>query len=770
MMAGARHWRAADYVLEGAFCPIEDVRAHLDRLRRALGARALIHIAADGDTVLRSLCFSTGLPLREIRHLNDALRSVKPSPQFMTLCGTMLDAGQGQRIRCLTADEASSLISTMRNSYPGLDRPIVADGFLTDAPWAAFTLVTPESAGNGLMRGAIQSVLLISPPAEPQALERSSGVLDGLRLRLRATAVAANRHDSLVMAMVTEKLRSSLVHTEANLGAALDLAVSVTNSDGGAVYMMYSAKEVVYRAVAKQGNANLVSEIKRNSDSAVSWSVEHHRPYQISPQLGAAARPGITHPPTGVELVTPIPGPLASPATPAVGVLALYRLEQGREFRAYEQALARNVALRMALMHATKLSGSLALAIGALDDRPPVDRSYLAPKRSRRGGLWLLPDDYQEVLDRIDRPLAKLCEATYSQSVTMRLALPDPRSQASHGLTLVRCAAHPRIRMRDKRRALREREGGIAWSVMRRGEHEDVRDVAADRRFLQVRAEVASEFCVPVKVQGTTIGTLNLESPIRDNYAASLPLVLAFAGALGRAFEEAASARAKQVIDQAALSIAKRHAIDNYVTDLQRSLSKEEVSDRGRRALDRFAQRARQTLSEMRGKAVIEAVGTATLREVVQSSLLSLDTTLAVPEIPASHPFDAQLDPLRATATSLALTNLFQNAISHVDPIPRGFTGMPQRRVAFSRTYLDGAECAVIAIENQIRLPLPSDRLAGLYHYPLTGKNDELRLGAFLAGLAAQRVGGRLHAYQSPEAQTLTSVLIIPGKMPRVAL
>ena len=682
----------------------------------------------------------------------------------------MLSAGRGQQIRCLTAAETTSLILAMWNSYPDFDHPAARDEFIVNARWAAFTLITPETAGNSLMRGVIQSVLVISPPPDPATLELNSGLLDGLRLRLRATAVAANRHDSVVMAMVTDKLHSSLVQTQGSLGAALDLAVSVTNSDGGAVYLMYSSREVVYRAVAKQGSVNLASEIKRNSDNAVSWSVEQHRPYQISPQLGAAARPGITQPPTGVELVTPIPGPLASPATPAVGVLALYRLESGREFRAYDQALARNVALRMALMHATKLSGSLALAIGALDDRPPLDRIYLNPKPSPRTGAWLLPDDYQEVLDRIDRPLAKLCEATYSQSVTMRLALPDPGSQSSHGLTLVRCAAHPRIRMRDKHRALRECDGGIAWSVVGSGTYEHVRDVAADDRFVQVRREVGSEFCVPIKVQGTTIGTLNLESPIKDNYAASMPSVLAFAGALGRAFEEAASARAKQVVDQAALSIAKRHAIDNYVTDLERSLSKEAVSDRGRRALDKFAQRARQTLSEMRGKAVIEAVGTATLREVVQSSLQSLDTTLVVPEIPGGHPFDTQLDPLRATATSLALTNLFQNAISHVDPTPRGLSGMPQRRVKFARAHLDGSECAVIAIENQIRLPLPSNRLAGLYHYPLAGKNDELRLGAFLAGLAAQRVGGRLHAYQSPDAQTLTSVLIIPGTIPAVAL
>jgi hypothetical protein len=299
---------------------------------------------------------------------------------------------------------------------------------------------------------------------------------------------------------------------------------------------------------------------------------------------------------------------------------------------------------------------------------------------------------------------------------------------------------------------------------MRSGTHENIRDVTRDLRYREARHGIAAEICIPIKVQGTTIGTLNLESPIQDNYAASQPSILAFAGAVGRAFEEASSARTKLLIDQAALSIAKRHDIDNHVTALRRSLETEKLSENASKALETFTKRARRTLSEMRGKAVIDAKGPSTLRQAIHASVQALDTTLTVPDIPENPLFDAYLDPFRATAITLALTNLFQNAIGHVDPSPRGLIGSP-RRVMLDSTYLDGTECIVISVQNQIRFPIPPARLAGLYHYPLTGKSEELRLGAFLAGLAAQRVGGRLHAYQSPDGRTLTSVFVIPGEV-----
>jgi len=265
-----------------------------------------------------------------------------------------------------------------------------------------------------------------------------------------------------------------------------------------------------------------------------------------------------------------------------------------------------------------------------------------------------------------------------------------------------------------------------------------------------------------VKTHGVTIGTLNLESPLPDNYQPWLPTVLAFASALGRAFEESNSDRARLVIDQAALSIAKRHAIDRHVRTLQTYLQRERLSVQGKRALDVFSKQTQQTLNEMRGRAVTHAPAAAPLLDVLGTCLERLDTTVVLPDGPAAPAFYAPVPPLAATAINVAFTNILDNAIRYVDTHRREHTTVATRAVELKQTFLDGHECAVIVVRNQTQILLPAERIAGLYRYPLTGSNDELRLGAFLAGLAAQRVGGRLHAYQSAPGPSLTSVLMIP--------
>jgi hypothetical protein len=757
-------WHLADYVLHRTFCPLDQVRTHLDHIRTAFGGQTLIHIAAHRNSIMPQLCFVTGNPGVPISDLNRAIRNSKSSDGLGEVSAGILRADVSRRRRALTGSETAPLIAGLlavcRRQSNSQNVIQFIEGFI----WHACTLMTVDESHRGEASTEIQSIILLDSDIPRLSLDINASLLDDLLLRLQATAVASSLRDSLVMAMVTDKLPGPLLQAPGNLDAALDLAVSATRSDGGAIYLMQSAKEVAYRIVAIQSTDEFVfqQEVPRNYDNALSWSVEHHTTYQISPQLDSVALPGVIKQFKGIELITPIAGPLAGTSAPAIGALALCRAAPAGEYDAYDQAITRNVALRIALMHTTMLSGRLAKAIGDLDNRTIGETAINRIGRAHYAS-WLIPDDYRDVLDRIHPQLAQACEATYSQSVTLRLALPDYRSTSPHALTLVRCAAHPRIRIRDRYRVLREPDGGIAWAVMRSGTYEHSRDVTLDKRYLAARTGISSELCMPVKVHGITIGTLNFESPIRDNYAATVPSVLAFAGAVGRAFEQASSARTRQVIDQAALSIAKRHAIDKQVTAFQRALRAEVLTPEGHRALEQFTTSTRQTIAEMRGKAVIRAANAGALRDIIHSTLHRLDTTLTLPEIPLGGPFDSHLDPLRATAVMVALTNLFENAISHVDPDPR-VKGRPQRTVRFDRTYLDGAECAVVAVENQIRHPLPTDRLKGLYHYPLAGKSDELRLGAFLAGLAAQRAGGRLHAYQSVSGQILTSVLLIPDR------
>jgi hypothetical protein len=197
---------------------------------------------------------------------------------------------------------------------------------------------------------------------------------------------------------------------------------------------------------------------------------------------------------------------------------------------------------------------------------------------------------------------------------------------------------------------------------------------------------------------------------------------------------------------------------------LQRALRREALSSRGVKALETFSRSTQETLDEMRGRAIIQAGAPGPLLSVLASCVDRLDTSLVLPADAHPDVFHREVEPLEAAAINIAVTNILNNAIGHVDPIRRGPETAARRTIEFHQTYLDGRDSAVITVRNRMRSPLPPDRISGLYRYPLAGRNDELRLGAFLAGLAAQRIGGRLHAYQTASLPTLTSVLIIPVK------
>jgi len=763
---GTRAWHPSDYLVRGGFCPLHEIWATLDRMRKDVGASVIIHLAFDRDAIIWPLCFATGTG-SGVTELDLALPvspGMRPPADLARVLSAQASKPVSPQLEALAQPDTAEIMLALAEFY-GAYKPASpgVPQLLHDSVWSAIKIAQPDLNIRRSREGELISIILVDRLIPRSFHGGLQEIIDDLTVKIRATPQSVNHRDAIIAAAVAEKLPNALLHAPGRLpevlGAAIDLAVSVTGSDGGAVYLMQSGKEVVYRLAASQAadGRSFIPRVSRSSDNALARSIENHRTYQIS-SLVPTAHAGVIDG-DRVELITPIAGPLASSSAPAIGALALFRADPARGFNSYDQELIRNVTLRIALLHATVLANDLATATAQLNER---DTGRIV--RSKRPSMTSLPGHYRDVLGRIQDPLAHLCETTYSQMTSLRLALPDSRTSLPHGLALVRCAAHPRVAMNDRFKVLRESDGGIIWSVMLSGETEYVPDVSADPRYLAARPDIASQLCIPIKTHGITIGTLNLESPIIDNYTPRLPAALAFAGALGRAFEEAAIDRARIVIDQAALSIAKRHAIDNHVAALKRALQREDLSSRGQRALDTFSRRTQETLAEMRGRAIIQASAPGPLLSVLASCVDRLDTSLALPADAHPDVFHREVEPLEATAINIALTNILSNAIGHVDPGGRGPETAARRTIEFHQTYLDGRDSAVITVRNRMRQPLSHDRIAGLYRYPLTGKNDELRLGAFLAGLAAQRIGGRLHAYQTDDMPTLTSVLIIPVK------
>ncbi len=770
MTSGSQPWKPSDYLLRGIFCPLEEIRTALDHIRTMIGAEILIHIAFDDEAVMLPLCFAacgSGALAAEIDAALQDSSEWHLSNEVSSALSQLSGRTDELHVNLLPTELATQLVAAVdaRLHLRLIGRAEAALAQRTN--WTAIVIAGGDT--RTVRAGELLSIMLVDHEVTLRQLEALQDIADDLTVRVRATPQAVNRRDATISTAIADMLPGHFVRAPERmpefLAAALDLAVRLTSSDGGAIYLMHSEREVVYRLAAQRASegADFPEQVPRGSKSALAWSIENNRHYEISQALGQTL-PGFTIG-GGVELMTPISGPLTGPSAPAIGALALFRLDTERDFGLYDRALTSNIALRIALIHAAALASDVAAGITQLNDQEHFDYMLQRARLERATTMAGLPDDYAEVVGRLRQPLARLCEATYSQAVSLRLALPDARTTMPHALGLVRCAAHPRLVMNDKLKILRETAGGVSWAVMRTGQAECIGDVTRDPRYLAAQPGIASELCVPVKAYGITIGTLNLESPLPDNYQPRLPTVLAFASALGRAFDEANSDRARLVIDQAALSIAKRHAIDQQVTNLQKALRREALTARGQQAMDAFMRQTRQALDEMRGRAVSHASDSAPLLEVLASCLDQLDTTVALPSVQPGPAFYARIPPLAATAIKVAFTNILHNAIRYVDPQHRGQTTAATRAVELQQAFLDGHECAVIVVRNQMRHLLSEERISGLYRYPLTGKNDELRLGAFLAGMAAQRVGGRLHAYQSAPGPTLTSVLLIPVRV-----
>ena len=174
---------------------------------------------------------------------------------------------------------------------------------------------------------------------------------------------------------------------------------------------------------------------------------------------------------------------------------------------------------------------------------------------------FVVPTDVSVASKRVESFLRDLTEVTDSQSVSMRIALPTEKAIQPHGLALVKVASYPTESNRFLEIQTEER-GGFNWHCMRTGQPiyaADVRDHPAE--YLKVRPSTVSELTVPIRLEGTVVGVLNLESTLYDAYDTLRPLILSFSGAVGRTLADARAALEQRVIDSAAQALNHRHTM-----------------------------------------------------------------------------------------------------------------------------------------------------------------------------------------------------------------
>jgi hypothetical protein len=68
----------------------------------------------------------------------------------------------------------------------------------------------------------------------------------------------------------------------------------------------------------------------------------------------------------------------------------------------------------------------------------------------------------------------------------------------------------------------------------------------------------------------------------------------------------------------------------------------------------------------------------------------------------------------------------------------------------------------VVAVENMSFDILDEKSCAALHRYPAEGRAGEMRLGTYIAGLNARRIGARIHAMPIEGGRGLRTILIVP--------
>lgn len=725
-------WDATDLLVAGRHCSDADVRFRLEALRKSCRSPLAILLAYAGDRVLRSLTFvasHSAIGEQIVPCLLDSLTR----PDASEIIGTYIHHRNASSTETLQSRLTAILLDTE------IDRRRIKNLTIS-------TLSTDEAKS-----AAICPVILLLTP-RPLSRWRQRPVRE-LGAMLNGTSKAASHRDLLVMQKLdllsTPVAANGLALSFDRMAAkASELALDITDSDVAAAYIRDPGHPtrlvLVASHLSKLRASDSPERLLAPYASLLTEVFNDHKARQY---------------PTGsaVAFATPIAGPLASPALPAIGVLIVCRLSPPDAYTAYHIALLRNLSLRLALFHFN--SGASRLAEQVAEYRRTVQPVASAPTRSLMSGRW--PGYIHSALSDVPATLEVAATITASQCVEVRLALSDFSAPEPHGNALTRVCAFPEDTADDSHRVLQERrDGGCAWVAMRQGRIVYLPDVTAGSGsscYVPCREGIRSELVVPIRSEGELIGVLNLESPLPNAYAGFIPGVQALAGAIGRSVGEAVARAAGGAVRRVASILDRAHDIEPHLSD-----AVAEVEARGEasaesldslREVAEFIESIRAT--DFSGPAEVDHIATL---ESIFGEVFHADLAAPFPHLQL-HGDRALLSEVRLGPTAgrhlrLALRNIARNLVTHG-------ADSTHRSVRFAKSQWDGREHITVQFENPSKGATEIDPLS-LYRVPHVDERGELRLGAFLTGLEVRQLGGSVHCATDARGRILRTVVMLP--------
>lgn len=764
-------WDQSDYILRGEYCPVEAIQAQLNKIREMLRTTFLIHVAVDHEVVLRSLCWACSESSESSETLSLRMRAAHYRNVNTKINSAFVDVAllnASNIIATLDSTSAENLALLLGQiKLRGARLPHASEISIPDSGWSGLILNHTGRGGLPPRDGEVRSVMLFPPALKYKEVQgRLKTGLTDLGVMLKCTFEANTRRDAVVMNQVAERLSASssgLTDFPAAATDALRLAREITGSSAGAVYIVSPGEKISFERIAVFTAGKYGYPVKMDFDvnTTVGRSVHRHRAYQ-DVGVGGLIAPldRVVRAEGGTELATPIAGPLANTLEPAIGAILLYQEQGSQGYGAYERALVRNVSLRLALMHTSMATQDIATAISTLRSESPSRLQMAAElegSSGSRGAKW--PRDIHLAIRKLNRPLQQLADSTQSHSVSVRIAVSD-KSEKTHGLALARVAAYPATRIEDLFALQKEGDPGPHWHVMHTGTHVYVRDVSRDNKYQIGRPGTRSALCVPIRIEGIVAGTLNLESPLVDNYAAFMPIVIALSGALGRTLADSRAVLENRVLDAAAHALTRRHEFTHDLKAVRESFEKFKIAEPKDEIIDQL-KAMESAIQDLREPENVTR-SSATLWNIFQSCQAEVHLKFGIISKPDDESFHHLLDARATQAVSAIFRSVFHNISYHSDVTAYDKSGQPVPRVKFHSTLLQGTRQAVVVLENRSLQYLDEDEARELYRYPVPGPGGELRLGTYIAGLNARRLGARIHACITEDQRIIRTTIIIP--------
>ena len=768
------NWDLAAYILRGQHCPTGVIRETLESVMRALGARRVVHIAFHDLGIVGSLSFTLGYPKVLGRKVDSLL--VRADGQGGP--GSLADECR-QAVIGLPSESIlqKGLAQKLADSVTRIKQK---KGTLSGAEIVSFTEMVKSGmylthTGRGSISpapGDIQSLILLDIVPVSKRLLRREKLSHVLAVQLKSTAEGSALSDTTIMRIVADRLHydkesdaeSPFPETASH---ALELAIEVTNSEAGAIYFFSASSGQPFERLVFLGSEDFPARIEREQGGLLATAVSQNIVIQRSRWPFRELKSSTWSHPTGASLVSPIGGSGIDPGRPAVGALVLCREKQAEAFSAYDLALVRNVALRISLARTTQTMRRIGKVTSALrastDWAKRIDRLKNDASKPLKPGSFVAPTDVRVASERVEPFLADLAEVTDSQSISMRIALPTERAIQPHGLALVKVASYPHESSGSRLTIQTEEQGGLNWLCMRTGQAIYASHISKyPEEYYAARPSTVSELTVPIRLEGTVVGVLNLESSLYDAYDIVQPLILSFSGALGRTLADARAALEQRVIDGAAQALNHRHTMASQLDLLEEELAELDLADLQRISLTTKVSALKSELDAMRRVKFAVDERESAFAQILDRAAEKVSYTGDLPEKMLDDRFSVPIAGDRVRALEVSISNVLSNLINYTGTSVDETGGEPLREVTMSQASLGGDENIIVTFQNFANGYIDSQRIADLYRWPIQDNGGRLRVGGFLAGLSARRANARLQATVLSDGRTVRTTLIVP--------